>query len=231
MKKALVFLVALCFAIPVLAQDCKGYYYLLNNAEIEMTILDAKGVASGKTIYKVTNVRKDGAGTVSDFTNTFYDKSNKQVTSGTGQFKCSGNGVAIDMKMSVPSMPQMKDMKMEGKTNASFLDYPSGMHAGQELPGGTFEMNGNVKGMEMGISYVISNRKVLGKEKVTTPAGSWDCFKIAYDINFEMKMMGQGIPMKFSAIEWFALDFGPVKTSSSKDGKDMGGTMITALKK
>ncbi|HWV68085.1 hypothetical protein [Chitinophaga sp.] len=231
MKTVVIFFAVLCFAMPVLAQDCKGYYYLLNNAEIEMTIFDAKGTASGKTIYKVTNVRRDGSGTVSDFTNTFYDKSNKQVTSGTGHFKCSGNGVSIDMKMSVPAMPQMKDMKMEGKTNASFLDYPSGMHAGQELPGGTFEMSGNMNGMEIGISYVISNRKVLGKEKVTTPAGSWDCFKIAYDINFQMKMMGQGIPMKLGAIEWFAPDFGPVKTSSGKDGKDMGGTMITAIKK
>lgn len=231
MKKVLIFLLVLCGALPVLAQDCKGYYYLLNNAEIEMTILDAKGTASGKTVYKVTNVHKDGSGTISDFTNTFYDKSNKAMTSGTGHFKCSGNGVAIDMKMSVPVMPQMKDMKMEGKTNATFLDYPSGMHVGQELPGGTFDMNTTVNGMDMGISYTIANRKVIGREDVTTPAGTWNCFKITYDLNFEMKMMGKGIPMKFNAVEWFAPDFGPVKTSSSKDGKEMGGTMITAVKK
>ncbi|SEW56061.1 TapB family protein [Chitinophaga arvensicola] len=231
MKNTLIFLLTLCCAVPSLAQDCKGYYYLLNNAEIEMTILDAKGAASGKTIYKVTNVQKEGSATTSDFTNTFYDKNNKLMTSGTGHFKCSGNGVAIDMKMSIPVMPQTKDMKMEGKTNATFLDYPSGLHVGQELPGGTFDMNTTVNGMDMGITYTIANRKVVANEKVTTPAGSWDCFKISYDLNFEMKMMGRGIPMKFNAVEWFAPDFGPVKTSSSKDGKEMGGTMIAAVKK
>jgi hypothetical protein len=231
MKSLLLFLLPLCCITPVLAQDCKGFYYLLNNAQIEMTVYDGSGAAVGKTIYKVNNVHKDGAGTISDFSNTYYDKNNKPVTTGAGHFKCSGNSAAIDMKMSIPAMPGMSDTKMEGNANASFLDYPAHMQVGQELSGGSYEMKNNVKGMEMVLRYTVHNRKVTGRENITTPAGSWNCYVISYDLDFQMTMMNKVVPMKFSAVEWFAPDFGPVKTASSKEGKKMGGTLITGLKK
>ncbi|PSL47262.1 hypothetical protein CLV51_102107 [Chitinophaga niastensis] len=232
MKNFLVFVCGLFCAVSVSAQDCKGYYYLLNNAEIEMSIYDAKGSVTGKSIYKITNVHKDGSGTTSDFANTFYDKNNKEISTGTGHFKCSGSGVSVDMKLSMPNMPQLKDMKMEAKTSQAFLDYPSNMHTGQDLQGGTFEMAGNMNGMDLALNYSVSNRKVTGNEKITTPAGSWDCFKISYDIDFKMTVMGAGMPVKLSAEEWFAPGFGVVKTISyNKGGKQVGSTVITGIKK
>ena len=231
MKSLLLFLLPLCCITPALAQNCKGFYYLLNNAEIEMTVYDASGGAVGKTIYKINNVHKEGDGVSSDFSNTYYDKNNKPVTTGAGHFKCSGSSAAIDMKMSIPAMPGVSDTKMEGKANAAFLDYPAHMQVGQELSGGSYEMKNNVKGMEMVLRYTVHNRKVTGRENVTTPAGSWNCFVISYDLDFQMTMMNKVVPMKFSAVEWYAPDFGPVKTASFKDGKKMGGTLITGLKK
>ncbi|MBV7532117.1 hypothetical protein [Chitinophaga sp. sic0106] len=231
MKYVLFVLIALCGSTSAIAQNCTGYYYLLKNASIEMTILDANGKPAGKTIYNITDVRNTGNTTESDFTNTFYDKNNKAMSASTGHFQCGSNGVAIDMKVTMPAMPQMKDMKMTGTSNAALLDYPATMHVGQELQGGSFELTGNMSGMDVGISYTISNRKVAGQESVTTAAGTWKCFKITYDLNFQMKMMGKGVPMKFNAIEWFAPDFGAVKTASMKDGKNMGGTLITAVNK
>jgi len=231
MKSLLLFLLSLCCVTPALAQGCKGFYYLLNNAEIEMTVYDGSGAAVGKTIYKINNVHKDGGSTASDFSNTYYDKNNKPMTTGAGHFKCSGNSAAIDMKMSIPAMPGMSETKIEGNTNATFLDYPAHMQVGQELSGGSYEMKSSVKGMEMVFRYKIHHRKVTGREKVTTPAGSWDCYVISYDLDFQMTMMNKVVPMTFSAVEWFAPDFGPVKTASSKEGKKMGGTLITGLKK
>ncbi|WP_211999758.1 hypothetical protein [Chitinophaga sp. HK235] len=231
MRKLLFLMAALLMAASSWAQDCAGYYYLLNNAEVEMTVYDAKGTASGKTIYKVSNVHKEATGTVSDFTATIYDKSNRMLTTSEGRFKCSGDGVAVDMKVGMPSMSQLKDLKMEAKTTNAFLDYPASMHIGQELKGGAFEMAGNVSGMDVSVNYAITNRKVAGKEKITTPAGSWDCYKISYDLAFKMQMMGTGVPMKLNAVEWFAPGFGVVKTLSYMDGKEAGGTLITGFKK
>lgn len=232
MKKLFIVAVLLCIITVAVGQDCKNYYYLLNNAEVEMTISDAQGSPAGKTLYKVTTVNKEGSDMVSDFTSTFLDKSGKEVTSGQGKFKCSGGVAFIDMKMNMPSMPQLKDMKMEAKTTDAFLTYPAGLAIGQALPDGRFEMESNANGMEMQMALSVRDRKVAGKEKVTSPAGSWDCYKITARMEIQMKIMGMGVPISLETTEWFAPGFGQVKTAShDKNGKLMGGTLITALKK
>lgn len=230
MKSLVILLLITCSVLSLDAQSCKGYYYLVNNAEIEMTIFDSKDKASGKTIYKVIQVRKTGDSTISDFTNTYYDSDAQLLTSGVGHFRCYGNGVVIDMKMNIPSLQQMEEMKMEERSNQAYLDYPADMEVGQLLKEGIFQMAGKMNGVDVNVSYSVNNRKVAGKELITTPAGTWTCYKIAYDIDFEMKMMGAGIPIQFSAVEWFAPGFGTVKSISMKDGKKVGGTLITSVR-
>nr|WP_295866143.1 hypothetical protein [uncultured Chitinophaga sp.] len=231
MKKGWCLILLLFMAGSLSAQDCAGYYYLLNNAQVEMTVYDGSNAPIGKTLYKVSNVRKEATGTVSDFTATVFDKSDKMITTSQGSFKCSGDGVAIDMKVGMPSLSQLKDLKMQAKTTDAFLNYPANMQVGQELKGGTFEMAGNMGGMEVGVAYTVNNRKVVGKEKITTPAGSWNCFKISYNLSFKMQMLGNSVPMELTATEWFAPGFGVVKTVSYREGKEAGSTMITSFKK
>ncbi len=214
------------------AQECRNFYYLLNNAEIEMTIYDAKGEPSAKQLYKIDQVQEEEGGRTSDFTSTMLDKKGKVVTTGKGKFKCNGDNIYVDMQMSMPNMTQMKNMKMEAKSSNAYLGYPSGMQTGQTLPDGAFEMEGNSNGMNMQMSFKVSNRQVVGKEMVTSPAGSWDCFKITYDGDFSMKVLGIGAPMHITATEWFAPGFGVVKTESyGKNEKLAGSTLITGVKK
>ncbi|MBC9912667.1 hypothetical protein [Chitinophaga varians] len=231
MKKGWCFILMLLLAGSLSAQDCAGYYYLLNNAQVEMTMYDGSNAPVGKTIYKVNNVHKEATGTTSNFTATVYDKTENMITTSQGTFKCSGDGIALDMKVGMPSFSQLKDLKMEAKTTNAFLNYPANMQVGQDLKGGTFEMAGNMGGMEIGIAYTVNNRKVVGKEKVTTPAGTWNCYKINYNLSFKMQMMGNTVPIDLTATEWFAPGFGMVKTVSYKEGKEAGSTMITSFKK
>lgn len=231
MRKILFFIACLSMTVNALsAQDCKNYYYLLNNAEVEMTVFDGKGAAVAKNIYNVLSVSKEGTAGVSDFTSTLKDVKGKTISSGKGKFKCDGGEIMIDMKMSLPNLPQLQNMKMESEGNA-FLNYPTSLKEGQSLPDGSFEMNGNANGMDMGLQYKVTNRKVVGKEKVTTDGGSWDCYKITYNISLSMKMMGMSIPVEMVAAEWFAPGFGVVKTETSKDGKPAGHMEITHVKK
>jgi hypothetical protein len=70
----------------------------------------------------------------------------------------------------------------------------------------------------------ITNRRVNAKESVTTPAGTWNCFKITYHTKMLMKM-GIGIPMNSDITEWYAPGFGVVKSESNG-----GGTEIVSIK-
>ncbi|SHN01520.1 hypothetical protein [Chitinophaga sp. CF418] len=231
MRKILFFIACLLLTVNALsAQDCKNYYYMLNNAEVEMTMFDAKGTAVAKNVYNVLSVSKEGAASVSDFTSTLKDVKGKTISSGKGKFKCDGGAIMVDMKMSMPSLPQLQNMKMESEGNA-FLNYPANLKDGQSLPDGAFEMSGNANGMDMSLQYKVTDRKVTGKEKVTTAGGSWDCYKITYNMSLSMKMMGMNIPIEMVAAEWFAPGFGVVKTETSKDGKPAGHMEITHVKK
>lgn len=232
MKRLFTAIGLLIFPCSLFAQECRSYYFLLDNAEVEMTIYDAKGEASAKQLYKIDQVRVEGEGMLSDFSSTLMDKKGKVVTTGKGKFKCNGDNIYVDMQMSMPNMAQMKNMKMEAKSSNAFLGYPSGMQVGQTLPDGAFEMEGNTNGMNMQMNFKVSNRKIVGNEKISSPAGSWDCFKITYDADFSMKVMGIGAPMHMTATEWFAPGFGVVKTESyGKNGKLAGSTLITGVKK
>ena len=87
----------------------------------------------------------------------------------------------------------------------------------------TMEVNNN--GMQQTLTMNVTNRKVEGKESITTPAGTWDCFKITSKSKIHMKMGPIGVPMNFDSTEWFAPGFGVVKTESKH-----GETLITSVK-
>jgi hypothetical protein len=73
----------------------------------------------------------------------------------------------------------------------------------------------------------VFNRKVEAVENLTTPAGTFECYKISYDI--ATKMM---VNVKAKATEWYSNGVGMVKSETySTDGKLIGSNVLTALKK
>ncbi|WP_123845210.1 TapB family protein [Chitinophaga lutea] len=219
-------------ALAVAAQDCRSYYYMVSNSEVEMTVFNGEGASIGKQHFKIADVKKEGGDLVSSFTSVFSGKDGKTITSGQGTFKCNGNGIFVDMKMNMPSMPGGKGAG-SAKTSAAYLSYPGTLSVGQKLSDGNFSMDTEANGMKMKMDYAVKDRKVTGKEKVTTPAGTWDCYKITYAASFKMNMMGKDMEMPFNAAEWFAPGFGVVKTVNyGKEGnKVMGSTEITKVVK
>jgi hypothetical protein len=128
-------------------------------------------------------------------------------------------------------MAMYKDMEV--KADDAFIEYPSTVTDGQSLKDASFKMETYKNGVTYStINLDQTNRKVIGKESVTTPAGTWECWKITYDSKFKINMGGIGIPMNMQGTEWFAPGFGIVKTEvANKNGKLMGSTMITSVKK
>ena len=107
----------------------------------------------------------------------------------------------------------------------AFTEYPANMKIGDNLNDGEFSMDFKMQsGLNAHVDMSITNRKVDGMETVTTPAGTWDCFKISYHSKIKMKI-GIGIPINANVTEWYAPGFGVVKTESGG-----GKTEITAVK-
>jgi hypothetical protein len=233
MKKPTLLLLLILAIFNCYSQECLNYYYLTDNSEIELTIYDKKGNVSGKSIYKISNVQKDGTNLSSMIKSTFYNEKGKQLSEGEGKFRCNGASIDVDMKMSISGDQMAAYKDMEVMADDAYLNYPTKLKTGETLPDGKFSMEIKNHGTPFSsIQYDVNNRKVENSEKIASPAGSWDCFKISYEAKMIIRTMGIPVPMNFKAYEWYAPGFGIVKTESySKNGKLMGQTLLTGIKK
>ena len=188
------YLLSICLffiSICAISQDCKTYFYLQNNKTIEVTVYNKIGEASGKQVYTVSDY-KNTAGTSSAILNTeVFDKKGKSGGKSSGVVKCTKGVMMMDMKMSMP--PGQPLGITDAKAENLFIEYPIAMNTGDNLKDGHLEIETDSKGMKQSVTLDVINRKVEGKEKITTPAGTWDCFKITNNTKIKIKTMGIGV--------------------------------------
>jgi hypothetical protein len=229
MKKSILLIFLATFLVAgVMAQECPVYYPDAVNSQLEYKQYDKKGNLSGSSIQKVTDFKKTGTGYEVGVSAESFDAKGKSMGTMQLEAHCENGIFYIDMKnlMGQQSMEAYKDMEM--KIEGGTLELPANMKAGDMLKNGNMSISFASNGMSiMNMSFTISNRKVEALENITTPAGTFECYKISYDI--ATKMM---VNVKTKAIEWYAKGTGLVKTESySTDGKLLGSSVLNSIKK
>jgi hypothetical protein len=220
--RVLTTLAFLFFSSTIFSQDCSNYYYFQNTKTIEMTVTNSKGKESGKMTYTISDGKKSGSSASATINSEFIDAKGKSITKSTNSVKCVNGVMQMDMKVFIPPS------QTSGTATASdvYLEYPATMNIGDQLKNGHLAMDTESSGgIKSTVEIDITDRKVEGKESVTTTAGSWECYKITSNNKITARIGGIGIPIKLAVTEWFAPGFGIVKTES-KTGK----TEITSIK-
>jgi len=223
--KNVIFGTCLLLAVSTNAQDCKDYYFLQNNKTVEMTIYNKKGDVAGKNVYHITDVQNSGGTTTATINSEMFDKKGKSTIKSTNNIQCSGGVMMMDMKMMIPQQTAEQFKTTDVKGESVYLEYPANMKVGDQLKDANFKMTGENGPMTFTLTMNVTDRKVEGKESVTTTAGTWDCFKITSKNKMNIKM-AINIPTNIESTEWYAPGFGVVK-SENKGG---GGTAITSVK-
>jgi hypothetical protein len=211
-----------------LAQDCPMYFPDVINTQLEYKQYDKKGGLTGSSIQKVTDIKKSGDSYEVKISAESFDAKGKSLGTMQMAAHCENGIYYIDMKnlMGQQSMEAYKDMEM--KIEGGNLEIPSSMKAGDLLKNGDMKIAFSSGGMTiMNMSFSVTNRKVEAVESVTTPAGTFDCYKISFDV--ATKMM---VNVKTKGVEWYAKGVGMVKTETySTDGKLLGSNILTSIKK
>ena len=221
--KNILFFALLVATSDTFSQNCNTYYFLQNNKTIEMTIYNKKGEENGKQVYTVSKVETSGDNVTATLNSEFFDKKGKSTVKAVNEIKCSGGVMMMDMKMSMPQGQSSQDPNATA-TNV-YIEYPPGMKEGDNLKDATMKIDIDNNGMKQAVDMQVINRKVQGKETITTTAGTWDCYKITNTTKMKIKTMGIGVPVNTDVTEWFAPGFGVVKSESKG-----GGTAITAIR-
>lgn len=216
-----------CAHATAQAQDCSKFLFLQKDKTIEMTIYNKKGEPNGKQVYTVSDVASSGGTTTGKLNSEMFDKKGKSMAKASSSVQCTGGIFSIDMRMMLPQQQaeQANQSETQVTGQSTYIDYPNDMKVGDQLKDGNFTMDIKRGGMAQTLTMQITERKVLGQESVTTPAGTWDCFKISAHSHLSVKTGPIGIPFNYDYTEWYAPGFGTIKS----DGK-YGGTAITSIK-
>ena len=226
-RTMLLSLLGILLITGISAQDCPLYYPDALNSQLEYKQYDKKGKLTGSSIQKVTDFKKTGNGYEVKVSAESFDDKGKSL--GTLQLaaRCQDGVYYIDMKnlLGAQSMEAYKDMEMQ--VEGGNMEMPATMKAGDILKNGDMKIAFASGGMTiMNMTFNVSNRKVDAVESITTPAGTFECYKITYDI--ATKMM---VNVKTKGIEWYSKGVGLVKSESySNDGKLLGSNVLASLK-
>lgn len=222
-----VFFMLCLFAIPATAQDCDAYFPTDEGTMFEMTSYNGKDKMQGMTRSTVTDISNDGGFSATVKVESFDKKGKENYTSEYG-IACKDGNFKVDMRsmMSGDNMSSMEGMEVD--VEADELAFPSNMEVGTDLPDASLKVTMQSAGFSMaGMQIQIVNRKVLARESMTTPAGTFDCIVVSQDVNTKMV-----VGIKASSKIWYAKGVGAVRTESyNGNGKMTGYEVMSALNK
>lgn len=170
--------------------DCASLLLFKEGAVISGHTLDAQGKETSTSVTTITKVSNVGGAEVSEVEMKTKSATLADHTS-TGKYMCDGKMLSYDMSGFLASL-QKKGTTIE----TPVVQFPIKVSAGEELPDASYSFTSNMGSKTMKVTCIIKNRKVEAKESVTTPAGTFDAYKISNDVDSKMVMDGMDEKMK-----------------------------------
>lgn len=232
MKKLLTAAVAFVTAISLQAQCDNAYFPLTDGVTFEQTSYNAKGKEEGKT-SSIVSASSDSKALVQ---NKIYDKKGDLITEGDYEVICEDGMIKMDMEQFIPDELLKSYENMEVSIEGDFLQFPNELSVGQNLPDAqgkiTITMAEGAMNMKTIITLDFTNRRVELQESLTTPAGTFDTFKLSQNTTSTMEIMGMKRETTFSSISWIAEGVGAVKSENyNQKGKLDSYTLLTSFQK
>ncbi len=198
LKVALAAFFSTTVATPLMAQA--PFFLNRQGAEAEYALKDAKGEITSYTKSVVTALSSnDPQNFTATYTAEVFDKNHRSLAPATEVSVTVRDG-AVD------TTPVMEGMEIEG----TMPSFPANMSVGQELE---FSFAIKVMGMK---TTTEGKNTVVAQESVTTPAGTFDCFKVETETTTKA-MLARATTVK--TITWLAAGIGTVK-SEIYDNRD-----------
>jgi len=209
------------------AQDCVFYYPHTEGKQLQYTRYDNRDRVTGSSIQKITSVVTGANSTEITAEMETFDSRDRSQGTATFTLKCEDGIFYLDMKNYLGSDAMESFEDMEVSIDGGNLQIPQNLKAGDMLEGGQMNIGISSEGMTvMNMNVNISNRKVEAVETITTPAGSYECYKITYDIDTKMIFN-----IKAKGCEWYAKDIGVVRSESyDARGNLSAYTLLTEIK-
>ncbi|EZH73174.1 hypothetical protein ATO12_19410 [Aquimarina atlantica] len=219
--KHIAFLIAILILASVSAQNnnCSKFYASEEGKELIIHQFNKKERLSTITEFKVTDVENTANRSVITIAMHLKDgKNKKSIITSSFKAHCAGKTTRLDPESFIAPgiLDQYNDM--EYSITGDNIFFPNSLTIGQELPNASVHMSVNAGIMSINMTTNMLNRKVIAKERVTTPAGTFDCYVITYTNELTM-----GMTTTQQTKQWIAEGVGMVKEETRKTN----GKLIT----
>ena len=231
MKKSIFILLAAFFILGIsnlFSQECVFYSPVEKGTVLTHSNYDKKDKLTGTTTQTVIDNYVEEGTQVIKLRNEYQGVDMDSVFMTELELKCKDGKYYVDMESYIGENTLTPYSDMETTFEVENMTIPAELKVGEVLDNGKITVTISNNGMKiMTISVNISNRKVEAKEDITTRAGTFECYKISYDISTKML-----ITIKASTVEWYAKNVGVVRSESyNKKGKLTGYTVLTDFQK
>ncbi len=228
--KNLLLIVLLSASSFAVQSQCNEYFPIKDGAEWTYENFNAKGKTTGKNAQKVTEYAQVGEGFTATIQSTMFNDKDKEINKADLQISCANGVITMDMRKFIPEDQFKAFGSSEVKIDSKNLEFPSALSVGQKLKEGTITVTAVGSQIPMNMVVTISDRVVEAKETITSPAGTFECFKIKGKTHVK-NQMGITINLEFGSIEWLAPKVGTIKSESyNKNGKLIGSTLLVDRK-
>ncbi len=209
-------------------EDCRLYFPDTHGSVREMKFYDQRDRLQTITRHEVLEKIVSGNIVTVKVRATSFDDSEKEIYTGDLEFICEDGIFRFDLKDYLDPAQLGSYEEMGVDITADNLAYPSVLNSNDQLPDGSIQMVVKSGGATIvTITMNITNRIVEGMETITTEAGTFNCYKINYDISSRVGFINTNA----SATEWIAESVGLVRSENyNRRGRLTGYSVLTNLK-
>lgn len=191
------------------SNSCSKYYSTVKGAKFTYTNYNRNDKKEGAISLEVVKVENKGDKTEARMKMRLLNKKGKETNTMEYGFTCEGDMVKIDYKSLMPA-DMINQMGSTGqvKFSGTDIELPNDLKVGQELADARVNMNIDMGVTSMSFNVETLDRKIERKEKITTSAGTFDCFLLTENHVLTMPMGGD---QNSKSETWIAEGIGMVK--------------------
>ncbi|MDA7803810.1 hypothetical protein N8987_04470 [Crocinitomix sp.] len=179
-------------------------------------------------IMTVKDVRDTTGGIVIDAHAISKDKKGEVVLDNDFSFSCIDGVFRISFEsiMDASMMDAYKDMEIE--MTQTELAFPKSMDVATSLPDGTMTVKIKTNGTQiMTMTMNVTNRKIEAKESITTPADTFEAFKMTETQHTSMMFMNK----TYKSVNWIVPGIGSVRSEMYTDKDKLNSyRILTSIK-
>ncbi len=222
MRKNLVFAVLTLFSVALLAQDCDFYIPLEEGKGFKYQNFNHRDREDGSQEMIIKSVILHDDHTEAIIETRYYNRRDRLQHEGEYSIRCKGNEMVLDIQSMLDPDLMEGFEGMEVSFTTTDLTIPNNVSVGDQLPDGIMEIKVSAGGMTMTeMDFTTRNRKVQAMEEITTPAGTFECYKITYENFIDTQAMGFSRKSTSLGVEYYAPGVGMVRSELYDENENL----------